>query len=172
MTRYLVFAGLYLAGLIIRDGYELLKTTGRVDTKDTRIFAAVFASMCVMWVSWFGMGLSDPTRVAVPGVLGRVGLGIVILGVGLAVGGMWQLKGVENIDHLVTTGLFSRIRHPMYVGFLLWIFGWSLRQGAPASLALGCLGALSIMWWRNLEEEALESTYADEYGAYRARTWF
>lgn len=169
---YLIFVGLYLAGLLIRDGYELLKTTGRVDTTDTRIFAAVFASMCVMWVSWFGMGLLDPTRLPVPSSLRWIGLGAVILGFGLAVGGMWQLKGVENIDHLVTTGLFSRIRHPMYVGFILWIPGWSLYQGAPASLAVGCLGVLSIVWWRRLEEEALESRYADEYDAYRTRTWF
>ncbi len=38
---------------------------------------------------------------------------------------MIQLKGLENINHLVTTGLFSKIRHPMYDGFILWILGWA-----------------------------------------------
>lgn len=169
---YLVAVGLYLAGLLIRDGYELLKKTGGIDTTDTRIFAAVFTSMCVMWVSWFAMGLLDPTHLPVPDVLRWAGLGAVVLGFGLALGGVCQLRGVENIDHLVTTGLFARIRHPMYAGFILWILGWGIYQGAPATLAVGCLGIASILWWRHLEELELGSYYGGVYAEYRATTWF
>lgn len=169
---YLVAVGLYLAGLLIRDGYELLKKTGGVDTRDTRVFAAVFTSMCVMWASWFAMGLLDPTHLPVPDILRWAGVGAVVLGFGLALGGVWQLRGVENIDHLVTTGLFSRIRHPMYAAFILWILGWSIYQGAPATLAVGCLGVASILWWRHLEELELGSHYGDVYAEYRAGTWF
>ena len=110
-VAYVVCVGLYVAGLLIRDAYELLKNADRIDTKDPRVFAFVFTSMCVMWVSWFAMGALDPTRVAVSDVLRLAGLGAVVLGVGVAVGGVWQLRGVENIDHLVTTGLFARIHH-------------------------------------------------------------
>jgi len=45
-------------------------------------------------------------------------------------------------DGLVTTGLFRRVRHPMYVGFALWIVGWSAYQGAVLSLAIGSLGLI------------------------------
>jgi protein-S-isoprenylcysteine O-methyltransferase Ste14 len=168
---YVVLVGVYLVGLLVRDGYELLKKAGRVDTQDTRVFAMVFASMMLMWIAWFGMGLRDPTRVPVPELLGWIGLGAVVLGALLAVGGMWQLRGVENIDHLETTGLFSKIRHPMYVGFILWILGWGTYQGALASLAIGCLGVISIMWWRHLEEGELEARYGEVYAQYRAETW-
>jgi protein-S-isoprenylcysteine O-methyltransferase Ste14 len=171
-AAYLVSVVLYLAGLLIRDVYEVRKKTGRVATKDTRLFAFVFASMCVMWVSWFAMGALDPARLPIPGALRWTGLGAVILGAGLVLGGMWQLKGVENIDHLVTTGLFSRMRHPMYVGFILFILGWGAYQGALASLGIGSLGVLSIVWWRHLEEGHMLSSYGAEYAAYRARTWF
>jgi protein-S-isoprenylcysteine O-methyltransferase Ste14 len=85
---------------------------------------------------------------------------------------MWQLNGVENIDHLVTTGRFSRVRHPMYVGFILWILGWSAYQGAVATSALGVLGVLSVVSWRRLEETVLLSSYGSVYAEYRARTWF
>jgi len=169
---YLVFAGLFLIGLVVRDVYESLKKAGRIDTKDRLLFAVVFTSMCVMWISWFAMGPLDPTRFPVPGTLRMIGLGAVVLGFGLALGGMWQLKGVENIDHLVTTGLFSRVRHPMYVGFILWILGWSAYQGGVATSALGVLGVLSVVWWRHLEETALLSCYGSVYAEYRARTWF
>ena len=118
------------------------------------------------------MGLLDPVRLPVPGTLRMIGLGAVVVGSGMAIGGIWQLKGVENIDRLVTTGLFLRIRHPMYVGFILWILGWSTYQGAATILALGCLGILSVIWWRRLEETALLSAHGSVYAEYRVRTWF
>jgi protein-S-isoprenylcysteine O-methyltransferase Ste14 len=58
----------------------------------------------------------------------------------LAVGALIQLRGVENIKHMVTAGLFRKIRHPMYTGFILWIFGWSVYHGALLSLAIGLFG--------------------------------
>jgi protein-S-isoprenylcysteine O-methyltransferase Ste14 len=79
---------------------------------------------------------------------------------------------VENIDHLVTTGLFSRIRHPMYAGFILWIVGWVVRDGAVVSLAVGLVGIGNILYWRRLEERALESGYGEVYRTYRQQTWF
>jgi protein-S-isoprenylcysteine O-methyltransferase Ste14 len=171
-VSYTVAVGLYLAGLLIRDVYELLKRASRVDTRDTLVFGVVFTSMCVMWVSWFAMGPLDPIRLPVPDTLRLAGLGAVILGTGLAVGGVWQLRGVENIDGLVTSGLFSQIRHPMYAGFVLWILGWGVYQGASTALALGTMGIASILWWRHLEEGELESRYGGAYTEYRAATWF
>ena len=94
-----------------------------------------------------------------------------LLGVVLAVGGMWQLRGVENIDHLVTTGLFSKIRHPMYVGFALWIVGWCAFTGAVTSLLLAPFGLASVLWWRRLEESDLAERYGSVYAQYRAETW-
>ncbi|HEX9093089.1 MAG TPA: isoprenylcysteine carboxylmethyltransferase family protein [Coriobacteriia bacterium] len=171
-TAYTAFVGLYVTGLAVRDVYEILKKRGRVDTTDTRVFATVFASMIVMWVAWFGMGATDPARLPVPDGVRWIGLAAVVAGVVLAVGGMWQLRGVENIDHLVTGGLFARIRHPMYVGFLLWIVGWSAYRGAVISLAVGCIGIASILWWRRSEEREMARSYGREYEEYSARTWF
>ena len=129
--------------------------------------------MCVMWISWFAMGFLEPAPFDGPGALLRwIGLGTVALGTALAVAGVWQLKGLENVDHLVTTGVFSRIRHPMYVGFILWIVGWSAYQGAALTLAIGSLGIVSIAWWRHLEEVALGSRYGEAYTQYRTATWF
>jgi protein-S-isoprenylcysteine O-methyltransferase Ste14 len=169
---FLVFGGLHLTGLLARDAYELLKKAGRLDTEDARVFVAVFAAMVALWVGWFGMAVTDPKRLAVPAALLRTGLGLVGAGIAVAVGGVVQLRGLENIDHLVTTGLYSRIRHPMYCGFILWILGWGISQGALASLAVGLLDLVSILWWRHLEDGDLESRYGKAYSEYRTTTWF
>jgi len=171
-TVYLVFLGLYLGSLIIRTSYERLKKAGRVNPKSKIIFAVVFAVMCLMWASWFSLCPLDPFRVALPDPVRWVGLGVVILGVGLAISGMVQLGGLENINHLVTTGLFSKLRHPMYTGFILWILGWALYHGAVVSLVMGLVGMGNILYWRQLEEENLESWYGEDYRRYRQGTWF
>jgi protein-S-isoprenylcysteine O-methyltransferase Ste14 len=170
--EYLACVGLYVAGLLVRDIYESLKKADRLDTSNPRIFWVVFTAMCVMWVAWFAMGVLDPMPLDVSAPVQSLGLGAVVLGSILAVGGVWQLRGLENVDHLVTTGLFRRVRHPMYVGFMLWIVGWSVYQGAAVSLAIGSLGLVSIAWWRQLEEQALEASYGATYEGYRATTWF
>ena len=171
-TAYLVFLGLYLGSLIIRTSYELLKRAGRVNPKSTIVFAVIFAVMCLMWVSWFSLCPLDPFRLALPVLLRGVGLSMVILGLGLSIGGIVQLRGLENINHLVTTGLFSKLRHPIYNGFILWIMGWAVYHGAIVSLVIGFVGIGNILYWRRLEEESLESWYGEDYRTYRRGTWF
>ena len=169
---FLLIAALCLLGLATRTTYEALKKAGKLDTKSTTIFAVVFVAMCVMLASWPVLCPLDPWRVELPHVLQWIGLGLAVVALALAVGGLVQLRGLENIDHLVTTGLYSRLRHPMYTGFSLWIFGWVVRYGAAASFVVGlvCLG--NILYWRQLEEDALESQYGAGYRSYRERTWF
>lgn len=169
-STYLVVAGLCLMGVAIRTSYELLKKAGRVDTGSKPIFAVVFAAMCVMLASWPAMCPLDPWRIALPGVARPMGLGLATAGGALAIGGLVQLRGLEDVDHLVTTGLFSWLRHPMYVGFILWILGWVVRDGAVVSLAVGLVCVANILLWRRLEEIALESRFGEDYRAYRRGT--
>jgi protein-S-isoprenylcysteine O-methyltransferase Ste14 len=163
---------LHLVGLLTRTSYELLKKAGRVDTGSKTLFACIFAAMSLLWIGWFAMCPFDPCVLRMPSVARWIGLGFVILGWGLGIGAVVQLRGLENIDHLVTTGLFSRIRHPLYTGFILWILGWGVFHGAGLSLAVGILSIGNILYWRRWEDEALESRYGVLYKEYRARTWF
>lgn len=157
---------------MIRTSYELLKKAGRVNPKNTIIFALVFAVMCLMWASWFILCPLDPFGLTLPELVRWVGLGVVILGLGLAIGGIVQLRGLENISHLVTTGWFSKLRHPIYTGFILWILGWAVYHAAIVSLVIGFLGIGNILYWRRLEEESLEARYGEGYRTYRRETWF
>jgi len=171
-TDYLIFLGLYLLSLAIRTSYELLKKAGRVNPKNTMVFAVILVVMCLMWATWFAMCPLDPLRLALPEGVRWVGLGVLIVGLGLSIGALVQLKGVENINHLVNTGLFSRIRHPMYAGFILWIFGWAIYHGALLSIIVGFVGIGNILYWRRLEEAELELRYGENYRRYRKETWF
>ena len=170
-AEYPLFLGLYLVCLTIRTTYELFKKAGRVNLKSKILFSAIFAAMCLLWVSWFMMCPIDPWPVRLPLAARWIGLVVFLAGWSLALGALIQLKGLEDIDHLVTTGLFSKLRHPMYTGFILWILGWGVYHGAGVSLTVGLLGIANILYWRRLEEAALESRYGDLYREYRKGTW-
>jgi protein-S-isoprenylcysteine O-methyltransferase Ste14 len=169
---YSALVAIYLAALAIRTSYELLKKASRLDSKSPTLFTIILVDMIVLWASWFAMGPMDPVHLVLPAVVPWVGLAVVVGGLVLAVGALLQLGGVENIDHLVTTGFFGSVRHPMYVGFTLWILGWAVFHGAVVSLAVGLAGIGNFLLWRHLEEQHMETCYGEAYRAYRARTWF
>jgi protein-S-isoprenylcysteine O-methyltransferase Ste14 len=169
---YLGVAAVHLAAVAVRTTYELLKKAGRLDPSNRTLFRIIFLDMMVLWASWFSMCPMEPERPIVPAFVSGIGFAALAAGFVLAVGAVIQLQGVENIDHLVTTGFFARVRHPMYLGFALWILGWAAFWGAIVSLAVGLVGIGNILLWRHLEEQHLEASYGEVYRSYRARTWF
>jgi protein-S-isoprenylcysteine O-methyltransferase Ste14 len=172
MDYYYVLVVLFLVSLTIRSTYEMLKEMRKIDPENKIIFAIIFSAMMMLWASWFYLCTMDPFRVEIPEMVRWSGLGLLVVGMIIAVGALFQLRGLENIDHLVTTGLFSRLRHPMYTGFMLWIIGWSTFHGAFASLCVGLIGIVNIVYWRYLEDSRLLIQYGDVYQQYRNNTWF
>lgn len=73
---------------------------------------------------------------------------------------------------LVTHGLYSKIRNPMYVFSGLLIVGLALATHFPHFLiAIAILVPLQIIR-AHQEAKVLEAKFGDEYRQYRARTWF
>ena len=171
-NTYLILVVVFVVALAIRSAYESLKDAGKVNAESKPLFVVILTTMCALWVSWFALCPLDPFRVTLADAVHWSGFALFLVGMILAVGALIQLRGVENIDHLVTTGLFTRLRHPMYTGFALWILGWSIYHGAPASLAVGLIGIVNILYWRRLEESRLLAQFGDTYRQYRETTWY
>jgi protein-S-isoprenylcysteine O-methyltransferase Ste14 len=73
---------------------------------------------------------------------------------------------------LVTTGLYSRIRNPIYVFGSCVIAGAFLLLGHPAWLLI-FLVIIPLQIWRARKEAAvLKAEFGDQYTAYRSGTWF
>jgi protein-S-isoprenylcysteine O-methyltransferase Ste14 len=72
---------------------------------------------------------------------------------------------------LVTTGLYSRIQHPMYVFLDLFLAALIVAFNIPLALVLwGIIVVVQTLQSRR-EEQVLEARFAGEYEAYRSRTW-
>jgi len=170
-ARYAVFLSLYFGGLLVRDICEVVEKSGKPRGRGRHFFIVIAAAMTFLWTGWFTMCSLDPWRSSLGTPWRLTGFGITAAGCVLAIGSFLGLKKLQNTEQLVTTGLFRRMRHPMYLGFILWFPGWALAHGAPVSFIAGIPGMASILWWRKLEEAELESRCKDSYREYRKQTW-
>jgi len=88
----------------------------------------------------------------------------------ISLGNAFSLR--PEATRLVITGLYSRIRNPIYVFGTLAIAGIILYIGKPVFLTL-LLPVVALQMWRaRAEGRVLESRFGEEYRRYRARTWF
>jgi protein-S-isoprenylcysteine O-methyltransferase Ste14 len=74
--------------------------------------------------------------------------------------------------YLVTQGLYSRIRHPIYVfGCLAYFGGLLALQVWPILVVWLVLTPIEIVRARQ-EDRVLADAFGPEYVAYRSKTWF
>ncbi len=116
----------------------------------------------------FGSRPWTPTRI--------VGLLIGLPAAALLVLARIQLGGSFSVlpkaQALVTHGLYSRIRNPIYVFGSLAVAGLFLYMNQPLYL-LFLVVLIPLQIYRARQEgHVLEGRFGDEYRQYRSRTWF
>jgi protein-S-isoprenylcysteine O-methyltransferase Ste14 len=138
--------------------------TGRTFIKfiDAGYFLAIFA-----WVAW-----------RVP-VSPRYVIGLAIGAIGFV---LWMVARQQlgksftvtaQAKALVTTGLYSKIRNPIYFFGGIAFVGVFLAWGNIYALSAVTLFYFAMQILRARKESAvLEEAFGDEYRAYKARTWF
>ena len=99
-----------------------------------------------------------------------------VLGIAFAVwarlylGRNWGMpQSVKENPELVTTGPYAYIRHPIYSGMLLALFGSALANN-PLWFIVFIAAGLYFAVSAQKEETLLLNTFPDTYPAYRART--
>jgi protein-S-isoprenylcysteine O-methyltransferase Ste14 len=105
-----------------------------------------------------------------------VGLSIAVLAALLLITARWQLGRSFSVTpqarELVTWGLYSKIRNPIYVFGVLFLLGALIAlQYRYAFLFLLVLIPMQIVRARQ-ESKVLEARFGEEYRKYRQGTWF
>jgi protein-S-isoprenylcysteine O-methyltransferase Ste14 len=81
------------------------------------------------------------------------------------------LVQTANPHRLVTTGVYSLIRHPAYLGALGQLVGIALCFGSLIGIATGVLAGIPALVYRiRVEEQALREWFGQEYEQYTKRT--
>jgi len=122
----------------------------------------------LVWIFQFGPGPRGLAREAGL-LLGLVGLAGVIVS-RYTLGRSFSVA--PKATALVTSGIYSRIRNPIYVSGMIFLVGLVVILGRPKLLAVLLL-LIPVQIIRARREAAvLEAKFGDAYREYRKRTWF
>lgn len=78
---------------------------------------------------------------------------------------------IRDSHKLITSGVYRRVRHPMYSAFFLWALAQALLLPNLVAGLSGFVGFGILYFFRVGEEEAMmRETFGAEYDAYCART--
>ncbi|HXF90201.1 MAG TPA: isoprenylcysteine carboxylmethyltransferase family protein, partial [Xanthobacteraceae bacterium] len=106
-----------------------------------------------------------------------IGFAFAAAGSALALAGVWLFKTAgTNVEpwkptlRLVTTGIYARLRNPMYAGLLLLVLGLAVALASDWTLLMFVLMALILHYGVVVREERyLETKFGDDYRRYKAR---
>jgi protein-S-isoprenylcysteine O-methyltransferase Ste14 len=76
----------------------------------------------------------------------------------------------QRPDHVVTTGAFRYVRHPLYLASLLTYFGLTISTASLFSLALLVGIFIFYDYIGRYEEALLEAKFGEQYRQYKTRT--
>ena len=129
-------------------------------------------AVILVLVAWMAlhMNLIVWTPVKMAGA-GLAGVSVAMLAVArLQLGASFSVKA--KASKLVTTGLYSKIRNPIYVFGALFLVGIAIVLENWVLLAiLVVLAPLQIVRAKK-EEAVLHEAFGEEYDQYKAATWF
>jgi protein-S-isoprenylcysteine O-methyltransferase Ste14 len=80
------------------------------------------------------------------------------------------LVAIQPGHTLQTSGVYSIIRHPSYLGLLISTLGWALAFRSAIGVILTALMIMPLLARIRSEEALLHSEFGAAYDAYRART--
>jgi protein-S-isoprenylcysteine O-methyltransferase Ste14 len=105
-----------------------------------------------------------------------IGLTITVLASVLFLTARYQLGESFSINpqarQLVTSGVYSRIRNPLYVFSTLMILGAVIAYQQPVFLLIPAAIVVVQATRAHREAKVLEAAFGDAYREYRKRTWF
>ncbi|MEJ2701703.1 MAG: isoprenylcysteine carboxylmethyltransferase family protein [Sedimentisphaerales bacterium] len=107
-----------------------------------------------------------------------LGLGIAFIGFGFM---NWAVIALENQfstdvtiqdDHkLITKGLYRYLRHPRYLGIILFLSGVSMVFHSWIAFIFAAASVPVLIWRIQDEEKLMHQEFADAWQAYTKRSW-
>lgn len=124
------------------------------------------------FVTWGAMIYFDPVRADWPlGISLPIGLALGFVGILLVILSTQAKEGFDKTDRLITKGVYSKIRHPMYLGMILTFIGFPLAFQTLLTLSSIIVWLPMILLWRYWEEQDLKKRFGQKYLDYQSKTW-
>ena len=138
---------------------------------------AFFVLMAFLVTYFLGAKWIDAFLFTLPAWLRWVGFAIGVLSVifwtwtQVTLDTQWSAQLQLTKDHhLITTGPYARIRHPLYAGLLGWCISLTLLTANWIFTAICALAFAGLLWRIPKEEQMMLEAFGDEYKTYIQHT--
>jgi len=162
------------------DSVNKQAATGILALVNSRSIRHMLTSPLLMWALVIvGVALAwrlVPARMFfTPNVLAYVVLALAAINwlyffVGAAAKNRFAIRSAAGVGRLATTGVYAKIRHPIYFADI--ILAWGIFFAWPTLKVLCSAAWLTtiLVCWMKLEELALVERFDDQYRRYRSKT--
>ncbi|MFB2919188.1 methyltransferase family protein [Aerosakkonema funiforme] len=161
---------------------KLTKTTEDEQYKRTSgrwaLVVQFIGLLVVHWLALFefsrSVALTNPADRTLAGIVGIMAIAVAIIINQVAIRtlkGFFDRIAIKPDHRLVTTGIYSIVRHPIYLSYVLLFAGYCTMLQSFASFML--LGLVCAVWLGNrmaIEEEMLAARFGEDYKAYQQNT--
>lgn len=149
--------------------------------KGTKWLLIINFVLCVYIAVWF-ISESCPLVLRnklLPYWVSYIGILFMLLGIIIRLTAVFTLKRAftlnvqtTNEQHLITTGIYHKIRHPAYTGSVVSLVGIALSsRNVFGIIAVFLLNMICYSVRIHIEETALKNHFKDEYEEYSAHTF-
>jgi protein-S-isoprenylcysteine O-methyltransferase Ste14 len=156
-----------------RFGADLFSSSGERPVKDGRFVVNMLLTIAVGLAIWATLSRFPPNAWSRLQIIGAC---LLLVGFVFWTVARFQLGASLTVSaqakKLVTRGIYSKIRNPIYVFGSCLIAGIILVIGRPLWLLVFVLIIPLQIWRAGKEASVLQSAFGDEYSRYRAGTWF
>ena len=94
-------------------------------------------------------------------------LGVAWVSTAPKISGLAELEPGQHDQKLVVTGIRTQVRHPIYLGHLCEVFGWTVGTGSIALCGLLVFAVITGAIMIRKEDAELEARFGDLYRQYR-----
>lgn len=176
VTLIVAVPAVILYWLLIHTFVRFWRRRGKCVTFTAVCFAIIVTMIAMFQLRGFLLSSDWGTNVALV-VIGLAGIAVscwllklVLINLPFRVMfGIPEMNCVENKGHLITSGIYARIRHPRYLQMDLALMGCALIANYPASYVAFIVWLAGIRIVVLLEERELSTRFGDEYRDYRRR---
>jgi protein-S-isoprenylcysteine O-methyltransferase Ste14 len=140
-------------------------------------FSALLVVVVIIALWWTFPNFFD--RRLLPRSFSKALVGTILCGIGVAfsiwaraiLGRNWSSNPTIKEGHeLVQTGPYRLVRHPIYTGILVAVFGTSLASAKVGDLVLILTITIMLIVKLRIEESLMQQQFAEKYTEYRSRT--
>lgn len=130
----------------------------------------LFAGIILAFIGWITIHYSYVYNLLLKNyiIFKNIGMLFIIIGVIVRVFAFLQIKNTHYINKLIISGIYSKIRNPIYLAFILIIWGIAIYSRGLLSLIWVMISILVLYLVAKLEEKDLEELFGYEYIKYKS----